>query len=101
MKTEQYINELIKREKQMEPNPFLTTRVMAAIENSEKQSQRSELKRVPLWQAILVTMSLVAVALLGITIGNAYVDSTSSKMVVNINDSQIENLGFYNIVDYE
>ncbi len=101
MKTEQYIDELIKREKQMEPNPFLTTRVMAAIEKSEKQSQRSELKRVPLWQAVLVTMSLVAVALLGITIGNAYVDSTSSKMVVNINDSQIENLGFYNIADYE
>lgn len=102
MKTEQYINELIKREKQMEPNPFLSTRVMAAIENSQKEeSHKLGLKRVPLWQAVLVTMSLVAVAFLGVTIGKTYIDNTSPKMVMNINDSQIENLGYYNFADYE
>ncbi len=97
MKTEQFINDFIKREKQVEPNPFLSTRVIAAI---EKPGQ-TEVEKVPVWQTVLVVTSFVFVAFLGVSLGNTYVDKATSEMVVNINDSQIENLGFYNLDDYE
>lgn len=97
MKTEQYIDDLIRREKQTEPNPFLSTRVMAEIE----KSQKPEVKKVPVWQAVAVAASIAVVAFLGITIGNSYVDNASPELVMNINDSQIENLGYYNFSDDE
>lgn len=97
MKTEQYIDDLIRREKQTEPSPFLSTHVMAAIEKSNKP----EFKKAPVWQTIAVAAGIAAVAFLGVTIGNSYVDNASPKMVMNINDSQIENLGYYNFTDYE
>ena len=97
MKTEQYIDDLIRREKQTEPNPFLSTRVMATIE----KSQQPEVRKVPVWQAVVLAASIAAVAFLGVTIGNSYVDNASPEMVMNINDSQIENLGYYNFADYE
>lgn len=97
MKTEQYIDDLIRREKQTEPNPFLSTRVMAEIEKSQQPVSR----KVPVWQVAAVAVSLAAVAFLGISIGNSYVDNKSPDLVMNINDRQIENLGYYNFDDYE
>lgn len=97
MKTEQYIDNLIRREKQTEPNPFLSTRVIAEIE----KSQKPKANQVPVWQSVAIAASIAAVAFLGITIGNSYVDNASPQMVLNINDSQIENLGYYNFADYE
>lgn len=97
MKTEQYIDDFIRREKQTESNPFLSTRVMATIE----KSQKPEVRKIPVWQAVVVAASIATVAFLGVTIGNSYVDNASPEMVMNINDSQIENLGYYNFADYE
>lgn len=97
MKTENYIDDFIQREKQTEVNPFLSTRVMAQIE----KSQQPVVRKAPVWQTIAVAASLAAVAFLGITIGNSYVENTSQEIMVNINDSQIENLGYYNFDDYE
>ena len=97
MKTEQYIDDLIRREKQTEPNPFLSTRVMAEIEKGQQPVSR----KVPVWQVAVVAVSLAAVAFLGISIGNSYVDNKSPDLVMNINDRQIENLGYYNFDDYE
>ncbi len=97
MKTEQYINDLIQREKQTEPNPFLSTRVLAMIEKNQQPAHR----KAPVWQVVTVAASLAVVAFLGVTLGNSYVDNASHEMVMNINDSQIENLGYYNFDDYE
>lgn len=97
MKTEQYIDDLIRREKQTAPNPFLSTRVMAEIE----KPQRPEIKRIPVWQAFAVVAGMAAVAFLGISAGNSYIDNSSSETVININDSQIENLEYYNFDNYE
>lgn len=97
MKTEQYIDDLIRREKQTVPNPFLSIRVMAEIE----KPQRPEIKRIPVWQAFAVAAGMAAVAFLGISAGNSYIDNSSSETVININDSQIENLEYYNFDNYE
>lgn len=97
MKTEQYIDDLIRREKQTVPNPFLSTHVMVEIE----KPPRSERKRAPVWQTFAVAAGMAAVAFLGISAGNSYIDNSSSETVININDSQIENLEYYNFDNYE
>lgn len=97
MKTEHQIDDFIRREKQTEPNPFLSSRVMANIE----KLQKPEVKKNPVWQVAAVSASVAAVVFLGISIGNSYVDSASPETVMNINDSQMENLGYYNLENYE
>lgn|SRR5690554_6742591 len=97
METEKYIDEFIKREQQTEPNPFLSTRVMAAIEENRQSVNR----KPSLWQIAVVTGSLTAVAFLGISIGNSYVSKAEPATILNINDSQIEKLSYYNLDDYE
>lgn len=91
------VDELIRREKETEPGPFLASRVMAEIERrSEKVSRRA-----PLWQSLILAGSIAAVAFLGISIGNNYSERTAVGMSLNINDGQIENLRYYNLTDYE
>ena len=97
MKTEHYIDDFIRLEKQTEPNPFLITRVMTGIEKLRKP----ELKRAPVWQVAAVAASIAAVIFLGVSIGNSYVDNISPETVMNINDRQMENLGYYNLENYE
>ncbi|MDP3461373.1 MAG: hypothetical protein Q8S18_01150 [Bacteroidales bacterium] len=97
MNTEHHINELIRREKEMELNPFLATRVMAKIEGAEKEVRI----RAPFWQNLVLATSIAGVTFLGIIIGNSYVESDTAEMIVNINDSQIENLGYYNFAEDE
>lgn len=97
MNTEHHINELIRREKETEPNPFLATRVMAKIEGAEKE----ERIRAPFWQTLVLATSIAAVTFLGVTIGNSYEESGTPGMIVNINDRQIENLGYYNFGEDE
>ena len=43
----------------------------------------------------MVAISIAAISLLGITIGNAYVDSVSQEITMNINDNEIEKLDYY------
>jgi len=52
MKTEHYIDELINKEKNTEFNPYLSTRIMAQIENPMR-------KPVNRWQTIAVAASFV------------------------------------------
>ncbi|MBK5195939.1 MAG: hypothetical protein JJE08_07935 [Proteiniphilum sp.] len=96
MHTEHPIDELIRREKETEPNPFLVTRVMAKIEGAKKMRSRA-----PLWQTITLAAGIAAVAFLGVSIGNSYVENGTAEVALNINDRQIENLGYYNLGDNE
>ena len=96
MHTEHPIDELIRREKETEPNPYLAARVMAEIEGAKKMRSSA-----PLWQTITLAASIAAVAFLGISIGNSYVENGAAAVALNINDRQIENLGYYNFGDHE
>lgn len=97
MKTKQYIDEFIAREKQTAPNPFMRTRVMAQIEQSRQPKRRATI----VWQSVAVAASLALVGLLGVSIGSRYEKSASLEQTILINDSQIENLSYYHFEDYE
>ena len=89
MKTDDYINELINREKQLEHNPYLATRIMAKIE-TPKQVKRG------VFQYVAVAASIWLVITLGIVIGNSYASVPEKYAGININDSEIENFALYN-----
>lgn len=89
MKTDDYINELINREKQLEHNPYLATRIMAKIE-TPKQVKRG------VFQYVAVAASIWLVITLGIVIGNSYAYVPEKYAGININDSEIENFALYN-----
>jgi len=97
MKTEHHIDEFIRREKETVPNPYLSTRVMAKIEGLEKGERR----KAPLWQTLAFAASMAAVTFLGVSIGNSYVEGGTPERTLNINDRQIENLGYYNLGEDE
>ena len=93
MKTEDYINDFIKKEKATEPNPFLVTRIMAKIDAPVSKS-------VKIWQSLAVAASFSLVIFIGIEIGNSY-NTASNYAVLNLNDSNIENLSIYNYTENE
>ena len=97
MKTEHHIDEFIRREKETVPNPYLSTRVMAKMEGLKKVKSR----KTPYWQTLVLATSMAAVTVLGITLGNSYVESGAPESTLNINDRQIENLGYYNLGEDE
>ena len=89
MKADDYINELIDREKQMGHNPYLATRIMSKIE-TPKQMKRGVFKYV----ALAASISLVIT--MGVVIGNSYTSAPEKYAGININDSEIENFTLYN-----
>jgi len=89
MKADDYINELIDREKQMEHNPYLATRIMAKIE-TPKQMKRG------VFQYVAVAASISLVITMGVVIGNSYTSAPEKYAGININDSEIENFALYN-----
>ncbi|NDP19729.1 MAG: hypothetical protein GZ091_01415 [Paludibacter sp.] len=93
MKTEDYINDFINKEKNIEPSPFLVTRIMAKVETPITKSVR-------LWQSIAVAASISFVILTGIGIGSTY-NSSANYAELNLNDSNIENFTLYNSADNE
>jgi len=97
MRTENFIDDFIRDEKQTEPNPFLTTRIMAEVE----KMQQTEMKIVPWWQVVVFIASIVAVVFLGITLGNSYINPISQEITMNINDNEIENFGYYSLNSHE
>lgn len=92
MKTDDYINDLINREKQTEPNPFLSTLIMSRIETPVA-------KRMTVWQSIAVAASISTVIFLGTQLGRLSTGEKSTAL--NINDSEIENFIYYNDETHE
>ncbi len=90
MKTEIHIEELIRREKETFPNPYLSTRVMAKIEGLKQARSKT-----PLWQTIALAAGFAAAIFLGVSLGNSYVENGTPDIVLNINDAQMENLQYY------
>ncbi|MEA4936984.1 MAG: hypothetical protein VB102_10120 [Paludibacter sp.] len=92
MKTDEYINDFINRERQTEPNPFLSTLIMSRIETPVA-------KKLTVWQSIAVAASISVVIFLGTQLGRY---SVSDKgIALNINDSEIENFIYYNDETHE
>ncbi|MDD3320541.1 MAG: hypothetical protein PHS59_03765 [Paludibacter sp.] len=93
MNTEDYINNFITKEKNVDPNPFLVTRIMSEVETPAPKS-------VKLWQTLAVAASISFMVFIGIGIGNTY-NYTANYAGLNLNDSNIENFILYNSTENE
>jgi hypothetical protein len=94
-------SKVIDFEKKEESNPFLSTRVMTAIENMETSAR---LSRNPSFagrflKPALITVTITAAVFLGILAGNIGRSKTISSAVPEeiayLNDSDLESLNLY------
>lgn len=89
---------LIEEEKAIECNPFLTTRVMAAIGNQEiSLDKKPALQRI--LQTALIVVSISIAILSGIEAGSLYSKTPKNKAIpdemVFMNDAALESLNNY------
>ncbi len=91
-------NKVMDGEKDLESNPFLVTRIMANIEQTELQ--RTEIKGIPVYSRVLrpaiIGMSIVAAITMGIFAGNAYSPNIPSsgmpQELAYIDDASLEGI---------
>jgi hypothetical protein len=97
MKTEDIIDKVIEKEKQVESNPFLATRIMSkiTIENAPLN------KIIYFFRSLVIAASIALVIITGVSIGKIYDEHRIDSMALNINDSQMENLIYYMDAAYE
>ena len=89
---DQKIDKLIQEERNTAFNPYLSTRVMAAIERGETKRPFAVNRK---WQTVLALASVMAAIMLGIAAGNLYSSADAEAGSVLSNDSQTENFAFY------
>lgn len=89
---DQKIDKLIQEERNTAFNPYLSTRVMAAIERRETKQPFAVNRK---WQPVLALASVMAAIMLGIAAGNLYSSADAEAGSVLSNDSQTENFAFY------
>jgi len=63
-------NKVIKTEKELDPDPFLVTRVMAQIENLEKPYYETGIMLTRILRPVMVTILLAGAVFSGILLGN-------------------------------
>lgn len=90
MNAEKNIQEFINRDKQIQPNPFLSTRIMARIETPQVEI-------VSRWKPVVLTVFLLLAVIMGISIGKSYRPASDSDTGVSINDRDIEGLAYFNM----
>ena len=89
---------IVSEEKQLEPNPFLSTRVMAKIEALEEAYAKPAMKRKykRIWQPVFISVSIALAVLAGIWAGNLYSRAQSQNPVpeelVYLDDAALESL---------
>ncbi|MBL7743681.1 MAG: hypothetical protein JNN00_09445 [Chitinophagaceae bacterium] len=89
---DQLLEDFIKEERNTEPNPFLSTRIMAAV---ERRGGKQLLPLSPAWKIAVIAASLFVAVFSGITAGNLYQPKNNAADAVLINDDSIENFGWY------
>lgn len=95
---ENRINQLIQEERTIAMNPYLSTRVMAAI---EKQQDRKAGQHSLILKPVLAIASLVLVVVMGVMAGSAYPTRSDDGEAVLRNDAQAEHFAFYLQTDKE
>lgn len=89
---QQLLENFIGEERNIEPNPFLPIRVMAAI---TKIRMRKEKRILPEWKTVVIGAGLVAAIFTGVTVGSLYQSGNEKPGVVLMNDNNMEHFGFY------
>jgi hypothetical protein len=87
---------VIRKEKQQEPNPFLSTRIMAAIDTTGTTVPHSSPVFIRAIKSFAILMSLAAVIHTGIIVGNLSDSVKKSSALplelIMINDADIEDI---------
>jgi hypothetical protein len=91
------IDNYIKEKKRVQLNPFLITRIMSKI----KDSNPSESKIKPAWSFFSLAIAVSLAVYAGITLGNSYHFPSAQSEAIEINDHTIENIAFYNNLTVE
>jgi predicted anti-sigma-YlaC factor YlaD len=85
---------VIRKEKQQEPNPFLSTRIMTAIDTAGTTVPHSSPVFIRAIKSFAILVSLAAVIYTGIIVGNLSKSASNSNALpmelVLINDADIE-----------
>jgi len=92
------VDAYIREERETEPNPFLSTRIMAAVD-SEKTFSRTGWQKA--WQWGLVTAGILLAVAAGIVEGTMYQPIPREESYTIHNDSRMENFEFYNLISNE
>jgi cytochrome P450 len=95
---EEMVDQLIQEERNEEFNPFLSTRVLAAVQNRQNQKEK---KINPAWKTIMVAAGITAAVFLGISIGSIYESENKTDGITLSNDGSMENFGFYSQIGEE
>jgi anti-sigma factor RsiW len=92
----------INKEKELLPNPFLQTRIMARIENPETSHYRDVPAYMSALRLAVIATSLAAAIFVGVVMGNIYKPSSRVKAIpvelTLINDAAIESV---DVLSYE
>ena len=95
-KLEVFADRVIDQEKDMESNPFLVTRIMAQIEDSETAGIRNSPVFRGILRPALLMISVAGALLLGVLIGNIHTPSSGGNEIpvelALMNDAVIESL---------
>lgn len=94
------VNQFIDEEKNVEPNPFLATRIMASVEALDRaEVGRSNLFLHKVLKPVFISISIAAAAFFGVLTGGAYtVDAPHGQVPVELsylNDAQMESVDYY------
>ncbi len=98
MKLDEHIDEFIRKEKELQVNPYLATHVLAKLEEQDEIAVLG--KAVPIWKKAVAVASLVLVMVAGFGLGSM-VKGEKEYIAININDAQLENLNLYTFIGYE
>lgn len=92
MNTDKHIKDYIQREREIQPNPFLSTRIMSKIEAPLEE-------KTTVWYRVAVAASIGLVIFIGVQLGQ--LSPTDRSTALNINDSAIENFMYFNNETHE
>lgn len=92
------IDELIGKERQVAPNPFLAKRILSKIE--DKTIESVWMVR-PVWATIVIACTFAAVIFGGTVLGKQYQISPNIVQTLSVDDSQIENISYYRSLIHE
>ena len=93
---EALVGSVIRHEKELQPDPFLRTKIMLRIENAGTPYMRSKPSYIKVLRISVIATSLAAAIFIGVIIGNIYKPSGSTKAIpvelALLNDSAIESV---------
>ncbi len=95
---DQLIENFVTEERNTTFNPFLSTRIMAAI---DKKRNEKLVVFSPLWRTALIALSLLIAVLTGVATGSLYQPEKVAADMVLMDDSSMENFSFYNEIGNE